>query len=98
MDEKQYVYAKDTYCDELFGEEGNYCVTDCEAVFNKSGELDLEVMLPKLIEEGWLFEDSVPNEFKVIETATQYNIYYKIEDNSDDNSYIDDPEFYVRKN
>ena len=72
------VYARDHAADEMFGEFGNYTITNYKAEL-ANGEIDLEKLVAAMIDEGWLWEDAKPDDFRVEEKETKYVIYDECE-------------------
>ena len=72
------VYARDHGADEIFGEYGNYTITNYKAEL-VNGEIDLEKLVTAMIDEGWLWEDARPDDFRVEEKETKYVIYNEYE-------------------
>ena len=88
IDKNLWVYARDYYCDELYGESDNWCYTSYKAKLLPSGDIDIADLVKNMIDEGWLFEDVEPKDIKVVEKEERYWIY--VFDNPD-------PEFYITK-
>ena len=72
------VYARDYYCDELYGETDNWCITDYECEL-KHGEIDLEELVKAMIDEDWLGDDYDYTDLRVEEKDDLYVVYFHTE-------------------
>lgn len=79
------IYARDTYCDALFGEEGNMTHV-CDFVSrNPDGDYELSDIIQELIEHEWLNEDATEDEFDMIDdTHSDNDLTYIIDKMTDE--------------
>lgn len=80
------VYARDYYCDELYGETDNWCATNYECEL-ENGTINLENLIKAMIAEGWLYDDDDVYNCHIEERDDKYYVVF------DDGEEL----FYVRR-